>query len=279
VANVQGMFHHADFDYLSGSPHLKHGALTTEIASSLDRLVRSVRAVAGTCDALELGAGHGPFTEPLHDAGASVVVTEMSDASAAFLRARFGNRSGVRVEHDEHGDWIFRTRDRFDLVVCISVLHHIPDYLGSVGRLVELIRPGGALVSWQDPIWYPSLPHVVRAASASAYFIWRIGQGDLRRGLSTRLRRIRGVLDESRPEDAAEYHVVREGVDQLALMRLMEPHFSSVQLRTYWSTQWGPLHRLGRRLGLENTFGIVATGRVAAPERCRSPRAETNGAV
>jgi hypothetical protein len=120
---------------------------------------------------------------------------------------------------------------------------------------------GGAFVSWQDPTWYPSVSPGVRAVSAGSYFAWRLGQGHLRRGLATRWRRLRGIRDETRPEDSAEYHVVRQGVDQDAIVRRLDPWFSSVGLRRYWSTQAGVLHRLGQRVGLENTFAIEATRR------------------
>ena len=69
------------------------------------------------------------------------------------------------------------------------------------------------------------------------------------------------MRDETRPEDSAEYHVVRQGVDQDAIVRRLEPWYSSVELRRYWSTQAGVLHRLGQRAGLENTFAIEAAGR------------------
>ena len=260
--SVQDAYHHAAFDHLPGSPHIKHERLRSAIVGSLVTAVRAIRDLSGRCHALELGAGHGTFTDTLVDAGASVVVTEMSSARERLLRSRFRDRSDVRVEYDDDGDWIFRTEERFDLVVCISVLHHIPDYVRAVRRLAELTRSGGAFVCWQDPTWYPSMPTRVRAMSTGSYFAWRIGRGNLRRGVATRLRRGRGIVDETRPEDSAEYHVVRQGVDQHALVRLLAARYGSVDLQTYWSTHWGPLHRLGQRMGLENTFAIVATGRI-----------------
>ncbi|MDD9370565.1 MAG: class I SAM-dependent methyltransferase [Acidimicrobiales bacterium] len=260
--SVQDAFHHAAFDHVPGSPHIKHERLRTAIVSSLRTRVRALCDGTRRCHALELGAGHGTFTDTLVDAGASVVVTEMSSARERVLRSHFRDRPDVRVEYDDDGDWIFRTDERFDLVVCISVLHHIPDYMRAVRRLAELTRPGGAFVCWQDPTWYPSMPTSVRAMSTGSYFVWRIGRGNLRRGLATRLRRGRGVLDENRAEDSAEYHVVRQGVDQDALVRLLAARYASVDLQSYWSTQWGPLHRVGQRMGLGNTFAIEATGRI-----------------
>jgi SAM-dependent methyltransferase len=256
--NVQARFHGAGHDYEPGSPHLRHPALRSRVSASLARLVRG----DPRCRALELGAGHGTFTSVLRQAGTAVVVTEMSPASAATLRRRFAGDSGVTVVDDPDGDWAFRTDSRFDLVVCVSVLHHIPDYLRTVERLAALLVPGGAFVCWQDPTWYPTMPVHHRALSSGSYFAWRLGGGDLARGAATRWRRLRRVYDETSPADMAEYHVVRQGVDQEAVATRLRQAFRDVAVMRYWSTQSPALQRVGERLGVTNTFGIEATGRL-----------------
>jgi SAM-dependent methyltransferase len=266
----QGAFHGADFDYDHGSPHLRHAALNAAVVSSLQAEVASAVARTGRCRVLELGAGHGAFTATLVEAGAEVLVTEMSSASADRLRDRFAGDDRVRVEWDHDGDWAFRTDERFDLVACLSVLHHIPDYVAVVDRLTDLLVEAGTLITWQDPRWHPSQRRRQRVASDLAYYAWRLGQPDLRRGLATRVRRIRGVYDDDRPEDTAEYHVVRDGVDQLALLRLLERRYAEVRIHSYWSTQAPRLQRVGERLGIENTFALLARGRLGIPSKARS---------
>jgi hypothetical protein len=56
-----------------------------------------------------------------------------------------------------------------------------------------------------------------------------------------------------------EYHVVRDGVDEQAIVDLLAPMFERVELFTYWSTQSRAAQAIGRRLGLVNTFGVAAT--------------------
>ncbi|HKE73697.1 MAG TPA: hypothetical protein VKB57_08800, partial [Acidimicrobiales bacterium] len=101
-----------------------------------------------------------------------------------------------------------------------------------------------------------------RVLSTGAYFAWRVGRGDLARGAATRWRRLRRVYDADSPADMAEYHVVRHGVDQVALAALLRPAFREVAVTRYWSTQSPSLQRVGERLGAANTFGIEATGRL-----------------
>jgi hypothetical protein len=188
----------------------------------------------------------------------------MSTSSAAVLSQRFANNSRVRVVLDSAGSAEASRGTPYDLVLCISVLHHIPDYLGNIATLLDLIAPGGDFISYQDPLWYQRRTRRSMAASWGAYFAWRVVQGNLVRGLRTRVRHLRGVLDETLEEDMVEYHCVREGVDEQAMRNLLVPAFESVALETYWSTQSPSLHRLGELLGLQSTFGFVAKCRRAS---------------
>src|SRR6185503_12413538 len=121
--------------------------------------------------------------------------------------------------------------------------------------------PGGAFLSAQDPLWYPRRSHMSMNLDRSAYFLWRLGQGRLRRGLTTRLRRMRGVYDATNEADMVEYHVVRDGVDEDALRDLLAPAFDAVEVQRYWSTQSGLLQAFGERFCPPTTFGLVARNR------------------
>lgn len=246
---------------MRGSPHLRHDTLRARICQSLADITASIRRVKGACRVLEVGAGHGVFTEPLLKSGADVVVTEMSAPSAVYLKHLYAGEARVEIVHDPTGAWLAQSSSMFDAVVCVSVLHHIPNYLDFLGTAFNHIEPGGAFVSWQDPLYYPRRSHISVAADRGSYFFWRTAQGQLRRGFSTRLRRLRGHLDEHNPADMVEYHVVRDGVDELAILALGKRFFESTDMHTYWSTQSASLHRLGQRTELKSTFGLSFTQR------------------
>ncbi|MEV4920979.1 class I SAM-dependent methyltransferase [Streptomyces tirandamycinicus] len=260
MGELQEREHGIGHDYAKGSPHIRHHAIRDRLIGDLHALVREVIERNGQCHVLELGAGHGTFTDHLLAAGARVTVTEMSEPSVRFLRNRFQRNPNVTVLHDEDGTAACRT-GRPDAVVCVSVLHHIPDYLGAVKELVDRIVPGGAFLSAQDPLWYPRRSRLSMSLDRNAYFAWRLGQGQLRRGLATRLRRLRGVYDEANEADMVEYHVVRHGVDEEALRALLVPEFAEVEIRRYWSTQSGLLQSVGDRFCPPSTFGLVARNR------------------
>lgn len=249
-------------DYAYGSPHLAHARLRERIESDLVRTVTQIVAAKGSCRAVEIGAGHGSFTDAIVRGGASVTVTEMSRSSVAVLQRRYADTDAVDVVHDPDGSAAARVAEGCDLAVFISVLHHIPDYLTAVQQVVDGLAPGGAFYCAQDPLWYPRRSRWSMAVDKGSYMVWRLGQGNVRRGLGTRLRRLRGVYDESRPADMVEYHVVRQGVDEEALEALLRARFRRVATWRYWSTQAGPLQKLGDILGWQSTFGITAVDRL-----------------
>jgi len=267
MASLQESNHGEGHDYFPGSPHLRHVSLRRAVNEEIHSVVRGVIDRQGTCYVLEVGAGHGTFTDVALSAGATVTVTEMSAPSASLLARKYGSTPGVTILYDPDGAEVFRRGVQYDVVLFISVLHHIPDYLQLVEKVCnQLIRPGGALVSFQDPLWYPRQGRGARAASWLSYLAWRIPRGHFRRGIATRLRHVRGTLDTTNPSDMVEYHVVRQGVDDVALAHALDVPFRSVVIHAYWSTQSPFFQAVGARFFPANTFGLVATGRVESAD-------------
>ena len=262
VVAAQNLSHAEGHDYDKGSPHLRHDHLRTMVERRLGRLVRDSIERTGGCRVVEIGAGHGTFTRCLLDAGAQITVTEASSASAERLRADFGGSDRVEVIFDESGEGILERDEQWDLAVIVSVLHHIPDYLTFLDRLGAMIAPGGGIFTVQDPLYYPRMSKVAHRADRAAYLTWRLFQGDYSRGIKTRLRRLRGVYDDTQPSDLVEYHVVRDGVDEQAIEALLSPRFKDVEIFRYWSSQAPLWQRLGARTRLETTFGVEATVRL-----------------
>jgi SAM-dependent methyltransferase len=193
--------------------------------------------------------------------GAEVTVTEMSRPSLEVLQARFGSNPKIRLLYDADGETALAENAAYDLVLCVSVLHHIPDYADFVRRVVRKIEPGGAFASFQDPLWYPRRNKANLTADRLAFYAWRLGRADRFQGVANRIRRARGHYDESNPSDMVEYHVLRKGVDEQLLTELLSADFASVDQWRYWSTQSRLLQTVGARAGVETTFGIIARQR------------------
>ncbi|WP_341538940.1 hypothetical protein, partial [Pseudomonas viridiflava] len=72
-------------------------------------------------------------------AGGMVTVTEMSRPSTDLLTRRFAGEDQVTILYDPDGREAFRRGGTYDLILLISVIHHIPDYLGLIEELIDTL--------------------------------------------------------------------------------------------------------------------------------------------
>lgn len=259
--NLQEAVYDGTTDYTPGSPHLSHRSLNRALLNLTFGAIESATAAGLPPRVLEVGGGDGSITEPLLAKGLGVWSTEMSLASIAQLEERFGANDRFRAVHDADGDLTVLGQERFSSIVFASVVHHIPDYLTAIEEAISAhLSPGGSLVTIQDPLYYPRMRPLDLRMSSAAYLSWRVFQGGLLRGVRTRWQRTTKGLSDDRVGDAVEYHVVRDGVDERAIVSLLTPHFERVEVHPYWSSQGAPQQWTGEKLRLLNTFALVARG-------------------
>jgi SAM-dependent methyltransferase len=107
--------------------------------------------------ALDVGAGTGRLTLEFAQRGWDCVAVDNSPAMLAVLQRRYDRLAGPRgtVETavcgaDDFSGALFGDRP-VHLVGFSSVLHHLPDYLGVLGRFGELLAPRGVLYITHEP--------------------------------------------------------------------------------------------------------------------------------
>ena len=252
----QESFYDHTIDYRHGSPHLSHWWLYDRLVGMTRDLLRDLASAGLPLRVLEIGAGHGGFTEPVLAAGCELTAVEASQPSIDELNRRYASNPNFHAVLDQDGS--VDVGDGFSLILMVSVLHHIPDYIDFLDKVTRRLAPGGALFTLQDPLWYSRVSKATLALNRGAFYGWRLGQGDLGRAAATFSRRLRGVFDEENPSDTVEYHTVRNGVDEMAIAELLRSRFERVDILPYWSHQSSAAQRLGERLGAVNTFGICA---------------------
>lgn len=106
-----------------------------------DRLARWI-----TGSVLEVGSGIGNMSRHFIDRE-SVTLTDTEQAYLDYLRAEYGDRNNVSVRHlmlpaippDLEGEV-------FDSIVCLNVLEHIQDDIGSLTAMRNLLSEQGRLV-------------------------------------------------------------------------------------------------------------------------------------
>jgi SAM-dependent methyltransferase len=97
-------------------------------------------------DVLEVGAGHGTFTEIMSERGVRVVATDVSERCVDRLRARFQGNDCVAVVHG--GADAAAGHGPFESAVLINVLEHIEDDDSVLRELSATLKPGGRLILW-----------------------------------------------------------------------------------------------------------------------------------
>ncbi len=49
-----------------------------------------------------------------------------------------------------------------------------------VDRVTGFLVAGGTLLTLQDPLWYSRLPKAAHALNRGGYYLWRVGQGNVK---------------------------------------------------------------------------------------------------
>lgn len=103
---------------------------------------------AGLTDArvLDVGCGGGILTESLAGAGASVTGIDMAESPLAVARLH-ALESGTAVEYLATTAEALATErpGAFDVVTCLEMLEHVPDYGSTIRACAALTKPGGHL--------------------------------------------------------------------------------------------------------------------------------------
>lgn len=265
AANLRAYRSPDERTYIGGAPHLKHRGVAAIYESMVADAVSSLPKRMHPTRLLDLGTGSGLALEPWLKRGIHITAVDSSQTMLSMMMDR-AREVGIEptTSVSDVMAYVSSCSQRFDVVTFISLLHHIPDYLSLLTQSARLISPGGALITFQDPLRYDRVPRSHLVAAKVSYLWWRTREGNLRRGFRTQLRRLRGVYSATEPSDYEEYHVVRNGVDSELIAGRLHSLFAEVRIFTYWSTQSNLFQGLGERLRLRASFGVLATGRLSA---------------
>ena len=99
--NIQEEYYLPHVDYRRGSPHLSHPKLNDRLIEVLRGMIQRLADQGLPLRVLEVGAGHGGFTELALAMGCQVTAVDMSEPSVDELRRRFGTNPNFHAA--QHG--------------------------------------------------------------------------------------------------------------------------------------------------------------------------------
>jgi ubiquinone/menaquinone biosynthesis C-methylase UbiE len=105
---------------------------------------------------LDVGCGTGTLAARLAQAGYEMTGVDPSEGMLEVMRTRHPTVEAVRGD----GTALPFEDERFDLVYCVAVMHHIADpeaVRKTLGEMLRVARPGGRILIWdhnpRNPYW------------------------------------------------------------------------------------------------------------------------------
>lgn len=259
IANLLEYNSYKTEHYIEGAPHLMHKQIYDIYQNLIKLLITDLFKHIKKPDLLDLGAGEGTVTLQFLEYGFYVSAVDSSHTQLKVLQEKCKKyNSNLRLYNDDVFNLLKNHKKKYDVIAINSFLHHIPNYILLINLASQLVKDGGFIFTFQDPMRYDKLPKYHFIFSNIFYYSWRIFQGDFLNGLRRKIRRSKGIYYEDSIYDNAEYHVTRNGVDQDKLMKTLSQKGFEPKLIEYFSTQSSFFQKLGSLMKIKNTFGIIA---------------------
>jgi SAM-dependent methyltransferase len=180
------------------------------------------RVPAGAREALDLGCGSGDFARLLASRVERVLAVDLSPQMIALARQRSQGIANLEFQQMDALDWQW-PENRFDCIVSITCLHHLP-MEPMIEKIKAALRPGGVLLIVDLRRCASLFDHAARFVTFPADRLTRL----LRTGTPFLSRAARRAWDE---HAATDRYLSMAEVRQLA-GRLLPG--AEVRWRLYW---------------------------------------------
>lgn len=184
---------------------------------------------------LDIACGVGYGTRLMVEKAKNIVEAlgvDLSQEAVEYARQHYASAQ-IRFLH--HDAMTFADERGFDSIVSLETVEHVPDAIGLINHLVELIRPGGVFVASA-----PTTPSV----DVNPYHLHDFTEGSLRSMVTAHGLRELACLQQVQP-----YRLMRILKREEPRMRDMRPSLMSYYLRHPWA--------LAKRLWATQRYGFT----------------------
>jgi 2-polyprenyl-6-hydroxyphenyl methylase/3-demethylubiquinone-9 3-methyltransferase len=94
---------------------------------------------------LDVGCGGGLLSEPLARMGFAVTGIDAGDKNVAIARLH-AEQSCLDIDYRQSTPERLDPQARFDVVLCMEVVEHVPDVAAFLGHAAQRLKPGGMFV-------------------------------------------------------------------------------------------------------------------------------------
>ncbi len=96
---------------------------------------------------LDIGCGGGLLCEPLSRLGAKMTGIDPGEATIAVAKAH-AQKTGLEIDYRcSHSDGLVMEGKKYDAVLAMEVVEHVPDLAKFMSSACALVRPGGLLIA------------------------------------------------------------------------------------------------------------------------------------
>jgi ubiquinone/menaquinone biosynthesis C-methylase UbiE len=141
----------------------------SHVLKNADKLVRDNQKKA-----LDFGSGTGNLTSKLLRLGYKVTAVDVSAEMCAVIRKRHKTEieAGKLTVINSPIEAVSFRIGEFDLIACYSVLHHLPDYVGTLRKLSLFLKKGGVMYTDHEasPFYWKDEPNKLANLIKLLYF-------------------------------------------------------------------------------------------------------------
>jgi 2-polyprenyl-6-hydroxyphenyl methylase/3-demethylubiquinone-9 3-methyltransferase len=124
---------------------LRLGFIRDEVSRRFARGTKTPKIMAGL-RILDIGCGGGILAEPLARLGGKVVGADASSTNIEVARMHAAE-SGLGIDYRATtAEDLAAARERFDIVLALEIVEHVPDVEAFVTICAGMLRPGGLMV-------------------------------------------------------------------------------------------------------------------------------------